>query len=74
MNRDRCYGICKQVIGMAKEKWGRLVRDQFTVAAGTRDRIAGRVQERCGVLKEDANRQLVDFANRNRNWWDLTRR
>ncbi|OGI47394.1 MAG: general stress protein CsbD [Candidatus Muproteobacteria bacterium RBG_16_65_34] len=74
MNRDRFHGICKQFSGKVKEQWGTLTDDPHAVAAGTRDRLAGRIQERRGISKQEADRQIEDFMSRNRNWRDLSRR
>lgn len=73
MNQDRFAGIWKQLRGKVKEHWGKLTNDPLGVAAGTRDQLAGRIQERYGVSKEKAARQLKDFLERNRNW-DLSNR
>ena len=74
MNRDRLYGICMQLRGRAKQQWGELAGDPLAVAAGTRDRLFGSIQERRGISKRDSELQLEDFMIRNRNWWDLSRR
>lgn len=73
MNQDRFAGICKQIRGKAKACWGELTNDALAVAAGTRDHLAGRIQERYGITKDMAARQLRDFLNRNRHW-DLSHR
>lgn len=74
MNRDRVEGSCRQIGGRLKEAWGRLNHDPVIVAAGRRDRLAGRVQERRGISRQLSDRQLDDFMRRNRNWWNLTGR
>jgi uncharacterized protein YjbJ (UPF0337 family) len=74
MNRDRIQGICRQFSGTVKQQWGALTADQQAVAAGARDRILGKVQEQRGLSRQEADRQLEDFMNRNRNWWDLSGR
>jgi len=74
MNRDRLHGIWKQFGGKVKEQWGTLTGDPLMVAAGTRDRLLGSMQEQRGLSKQEADRQLRDFMRRNRNWWDLSRR
>ncbi len=73
MNYDRFAGICLQFTGTAKEGWGELTHNPLVVAAGTRDQLAGKIQERYGVSKEQAARELKDFLTRNRNW-DLSNR
>jgi uncharacterized protein YjbJ (UPF0337 family) len=71
MNRDRVQGIGRQFIGGLKQRWGRFCDDPGAVAAGTRERLAGRIQEQRGASKERSDRQLEDFLRRNRNWWNL---
>ena len=73
MNQDRVAGIWKQFSGKVKGRWGTLASNPRVVTAGTRDQLAGRIQERYGVSKEQAARQLKDFFDRNRNW-DLSNR
>lgn len=68
MNQDRFAGICKQFTGKVKERWGELTNNPLLLTAATRDQLAGRIQERYGIAKEKAARQLKDFRDRNRNW------
>ena len=74
MNRDRLGGNWKQFSGRVKQQWGALTGDPLAAAAGTRDRILGGIQEQRGISRQEADRQLEDFMNRNRNWWHLTGR
>jgi len=73
MNQDRFAGIWKQFRGKVKGLWGELINNPLVVTAGTRDQLAGRIQERYGASKEQAAHQLKDFFDRNRNW-DLLNR
>jgi uncharacterized protein YjbJ (UPF0337 family) len=73
MNQDRFAGIWKQFRGKVKGRWGELTDDPLAVTAGTRDQLAGRIQEGYGISKDMAARQLKDFLHRNRNW-DLSNR
>lgn len=73
MNRDRFHGIWMQLSGKLKEQWGTLANDPFIASDGTRERMAGKLQERRGTSKQEADQQLKDFMSRNRNWRDLTR-
>ena len=68
MNQDRFAGIWKQFRGKLNERWGKLANNPLVVTAGTLDQFDGRIQERYGVSKEAAARQLKDFLDRNRNW------
>ena len=65
MNNDRLRGQLKQFKGKLKERWGRLTDDDIDVIAGRRDQLLGRIQERHGIAKEEADRQVKDFEQRN---------
>ena len=65
MNTDRISGRWKQVKGRIKEQWGRLTDDDLDVIAGKRDQLLGRIQQRHGVAKEEAQRQVRQFEERN---------
>jgi uncharacterized protein YjbJ (UPF0337 family) len=65
MNTDRISGRWKQVKGRIKEQWGRLTEDDLDVIAGKRDQLLGRIQQRHGVAKEEAQRQVRQFEERN---------
>jgi len=62
MNWDRIEGNWKQLKGKAKVRWGKLTDDQFDVIAGKREQLVGRVQERYGIAKEEAEKQVDHFA------------
>jgi uncharacterized protein YjbJ (UPF0337 family) len=64
MESDTLKGQWKQVRGMAKQEWGRLTDDDLQVVEGDRDRLVGRVQERYGIEKAEAERQVDDFLKR----------
>jgi uncharacterized protein YjbJ (UPF0337 family) len=65
MNQDRLGGHWKQVKGKLKEQWGKLTDDDLDVIAGRRDQLLGRIQERHGLAKEEAQRQVESFERRN---------
>lgn len=62
MNWDIIKGNWKQVKGAAKSKWGELTDDEIDKAEGDRERLAGLIQERYGVAKDEAERQIDEFA------------
>ena len=62
MNWDRIEGDWKQLKGKAKVRWGKLTDDQFDVIAGKREQLVGRVQEKYGIAKEEAEKQVDHFA------------
>ena len=53
MNWDRIQGNWKQVVGKAKAQWGKLTDDDLDVVAGRREQLAGRIQERYGIAKDE---------------------
>jgi uncharacterized protein YjbJ (UPF0337 family) len=73
MNRDRVEGSWKQFSGNVRVQWNRLVGDESGVDAGKRDQLSGSIQARHGIAREEAERQLRDFQDRNRDW-DLSKR
>jgi len=62
MNWDQVEGKWKQVKGQAKEKWGKLTDDDLNVIDGQRQQLIGRVQERYGIAKEAAEKQVDEFV------------
>ncbi len=67
MNWDRIEGNWKNFKGKMKEQWGKLTDDDFDIAAGKRDQLSGRIQERYGIAKDDADRQITEWADRMRD-------
>jgi len=63
MNWDQIEGNWKQLKGKAKQQWGRLTNDDLDRLAGTRDELIGKIQERYGYQKDQAERE-VDAAVR----------
>ncbi len=61
MNSDQLKGNWKQFVGKAKEKWGRLTDNDWKVVEGKRDQLVGKTQERYGITREEAERQLGNF-------------
>ena len=62
MNWDQIKGNWKQLTGKVKEKWGKLTDDDLTVAAGHRDQLLGVLQQRYGIHKEKAEKDLDEFV------------
>ncbi|MCK6453532.1 MAG: CsbD family protein [Alphaproteobacteria bacterium] len=61
MNWDVAQGNWKQLKGKVKQKWAQLTDDDLTTIEGRRDQLIGRVQERYGVAKDEAERQVRDW-------------
>jgi uncharacterized protein YjbJ (UPF0337 family) len=61
MNWDQIKGDWNQAKGKVKQQWGRLTDDDLTYAEGTRDQLVGRIQERYGIAKDEADKQVKDW-------------
>jgi uncharacterized protein YjbJ (UPF0337 family) len=61
---DQIAGNWKQFTGKIREAWGDLTDDDVEQIKGRRDVLAGKIQERYGIAKEDANRQIDEWANK----------
>lgn len=68
MNRDRIAGNLKQLGGKLRHEWGRISKDEAGMQAGKRAQLAGTIQARQGLSQEEAERQLREFLERNRDW------
>jgi uncharacterized protein YjbJ (UPF0337 family) len=62
MNWDQIEGKWKQYSGKAKEKWGKLTDDDLATISGKRDQLVGILQQRYGLAKEQAERQIDEFT------------
>lgn len=58
MNWDQIAGKWKQMQGDAQTRWGKLTGDDLDVVEGDRRQLVGRIQERYGIEKEEAERQV----------------
>lgn len=63
MNNDRIKGNWKQLTGKIKAKWGDLTDDDLTIAEGNQEYLVGKLQERYGIAKDEAARQVREFEN-----------
>ena len=64
MNWDAIKGNWKQMTGTVKEQWGKLTDDDLTVIEGKRDQLIGRIQERYGIAKDEAETQVRAWESR----------
>jgi uncharacterized protein YjbJ (UPF0337 family) len=63
MNRDIAEGKWKQITGTLREKWGKLTDDDVAQVGGKRDRLVGKVQERYGYVKDQAEREVDSWID-----------
>lgn len=58
MNADILRGRWKQMRGELKVWWGRLTDDDLEQIAGHKDKLIGKVQERYGYARKEAEQEV----------------
>lgn len=64
MNSDQMQGKWKQIRGGLKEQWGNLTGDDLDQIEGKRDKLIGKVQERYGKTKDQAQKEVDEYLAR----------
>jgi uncharacterized protein YjbJ (UPF0337 family) len=65
MDKDVLKGNFAQLKGRIKQKWGQLTDDEIDEMEGHAEILAGKLQERYGLAKDEAERQAQEFQNEN---------
>lgn len=61
MNSDQVKGNWNQLKGEAKKRWGKLSDDDLDVIGGEYDKLVGKVQERHGMERDQAKKEVDEF-------------
>jgi uncharacterized protein YjbJ (UPF0337 family) len=61
MNWDKIAGNWKQAKGEVKQQWAKLTDDDLTYIEGSRDKMIGKVQERYGIARDEADRKVAEW-------------
>lgn len=61
MNWDQIEGKWKQFRGQAKQQWGNLTDNDLEQINGKRDELLGRLQQRYGMAREDAQKKVDEW-------------
>jgi uncharacterized protein YjbJ (UPF0337 family) len=64
MNWDTIESNWKQAKGKVKQQWGKLTDDDITQINGKREQLAGRLQERYGYAKDQAEKEIDTWIGR----------
>lgn len=61
MNKTIFKGKWNQLKGSVKKRWGRLTDDDLDVIEGDSQRLSGKLQEKYGKSKEEADQEVREF-------------
>ncbi|MBN8187414.1 MAG: CsbD family protein [Rhodobacteraceae bacterium] len=64
MNWDVIEGKWKQFKGEAQVQWGKLTDDDLDRIEGNREKLVGAIQERYGMAKDEAEKEVDAFHNK----------
>ncbi len=64
MNWDVIQGKWKQIKGDAQSQWGKLTDDDLDRAEGDREKLVGVIQERYGMAKDEAEKEVDSFYHK----------
>lgn len=67
MNQDTLMGNLKQLSAEVKKRWAKLTDDDITAAQGEMEKLSGKIQERYGIARDEAAKQVEEFAKQIRN-------
>jgi uncharacterized protein YjbJ (UPF0337 family) len=61
---DELKGKWKQHMGAAKIAWGKLTEDELLESHGHIEKLAGLVQERYALTRDEADKQVQSFLDK----------
>jgi uncharacterized protein YjbJ (UPF0337 family) len=61
MNWDRIQGEWKQLTSQVKTKWAKLTDEDMSMIGAKKDELVGKIQERYGILRDEAERQVDEW-------------
>jgi uncharacterized protein YjbJ (UPF0337 family) len=62
MNEDILKGKWRQIKGEVQSRWGKLTDDDMDRVEGDAEKLIGKVQERYGYQRDEAQREVDDFV------------
>ncbi|MCG6898223.1 MAG: CsbD family protein [Thiocapsa sp.] len=62
MNWDEIKGQWHQIKGAIRAKWGELTDDEIEELDGNREKMVGKIQEKYGVAKDEAEKQVDEWT------------
>ncbi len=65
MNEDIIKGKWKEMKGKVKQQWGKFTDDDITEMQGSYDELSGKIQKKYGYQKDQAEKEINDFIDKN---------
>jgi uncharacterized protein YjbJ (UPF0337 family) len=67
MNRDTLKGQWMQLKGKIRQQWGKLTDDEIDQLQGNAEQLIGRVQERYGYSRQQAEQEVDRWLGQQRS-------
>jgi len=64
MNWDEAKGKWKEIRGRVRQEFAKLTDDDMEAIHGRRDELVGRIQQRYGVARDEAERRVDDVIRK----------
>jgi uncharacterized protein YjbJ (UPF0337 family) len=64
MNWDQVQGNWKQFEEKVRGTWGKFTDEELNVCRGTREQFVGKLQEKYGLRREDAEKELDEHLGK----------
>ena len=64
---DEIKGKWKQQVGAAKIAWGKLTEDELLKSEGHEQKLAGLIQERYAITRDEADKQIKGFFEKHKS-------
>lgn len=65
MNTDNVKGNWKEIKGILSQEWGKISDNDIYRMKGTKDELLGTIQQKYGIGKEQAAKEIDEFLEKN---------
>jgi uncharacterized protein YjbJ (UPF0337 family) len=73
MKWNQLAGRWNEFAGSARAHWSKLTDDDWRTITGEKEQLVGRIQERYGIAKEEAGRQVDEWSSALQNIVEASR-
>ncbi|WP_336367187.1 CsbD family protein [Marinobacter sp. C2H3] len=64
---DELKGKWKERVGAVKVAWGKLTEDEILASEGREEKLAGLIQQRYAITRDEAKKQVKAFMDKHRS-------